>query len=165
MFMLKKKQLIYIMGIWIVLQSCASWNTLQLNSSTQPILLGSKISADSGFNAECIERIEDFSCEFRHEVEEGSYSESEHISVELGGYEQILDNTCDMLNEAFVDDTLRFIADVQIEIEVGTGISLSNVLAAFLASLITDNESSMGSYQNESFKISGMIYRKMNNEK
>lgn len=153
------------LGILILLQSCASWNTLQLTPSTQPIFLGYKISPDSSTETAPLEVIKDFQCKFVHESEEGSYSEGRHVSVELGGFDQTEDNIYSRLSEAFEDDTARFIADVQVEIGVRTGISFSNVISSILASLITDNESNIGSYQTEFFNISGTVYRIKGNEK
>lgn len=162
---LKQITILCSLGILILIQCCAPWNTLSLNQTTQPILLGTKISPDSSTTTTRLELISDFKCEFTHESEESSYSESEHISVELGGYDQIQENIYLKLSEAFEEDTTRFIADVRIELGVRTGISFFNVISAILASLITDNESNIGSYQSEFFNISGVVYRIKSNEK
>ncbi len=161
----KTKYFILTLSIWVLLQGCASWYTIQLPPTLQPVYLGSGITPDTSYEEIFIETLSDFQCKCVHETEEGSYSESEHVSIELGGYDQVRDNIYSNLCEAFEDDSARFIADIQVEIGIRTGISLSNVFMAILASMITDNESNMGSYQTEFFKLSGIVYRINDDEK
>jgi len=161
----KTKYFILTLGIWVLLQGCSSWFTIQLPPTLQPVYFGSGITPDTSADEISIETLSDFRCKCVHEAEEGSYSEGEHVSIELGGYDQIQDNIYSSLSEAFEDDSARFIADIQVEIGVRTGISLSNVIAAVLSSMITDNESNMGSYQTEFFKLSGTVYRIKDDEK
>ncbi len=160
----KKILIAFILLAFALFPGCTSWKTLNLPPSLQPVYLGQKITPDSTVSSSSVEPVEDFKCGILYKMEESAYSEGEHISVELGGYDEVKDNMTTRLKAVFQNDTLRFIADVHVKLKVRTGLSVSNVISAILASWITDNESSTGFYNTESFQLVGKVYRKKDDE-
>lgn len=156
----KKTLIAFIIVAFALFPGCTSWKPLSLPSSIQPVYLGQKITSASTVSSSSVEPVENFKCGLLYEIEESIYSEGEHISVELGGYNEVKDNMATRLNAVLHNDSLRFIADIRVKLEVRTGISVSSVLSAILASWITDNDSNAGFYNSESFQLVGKVYRK-----
>ena len=147
---------IFLVFLFSFLQSCASWYTLQFDTVQQPIQFGAlQIETE----LDTLGLISGFS---EHHFEEGTYAESQHISIVFDGKDEISENLNRTIYSALDDDPAHFIGDGEIIIEVEHGISFGAIFLGMIAGWITDEQAEYGSHSIESIDYNGVVYKLKN---
>jgi hypothetical protein len=144
--------------IFLIVQSC-NWHSLQLQPVSQPIYLGPQITSFGETDSSAIDSIGLISGICMHQKEKETVSQSENITIALGGKDYTKENINSSIKTALQDDPNRFIANGQMLVEIEYGISVGAVLSFILAEIITNGESELGYYTNESIYFLGTVYR------
>lgn len=139
---------------FMTLQSCVSWHTLKFETKNQPVQFGPHLLSTTQ-----IDTLGEISGISTHNSEEDTYSKSKHMSITFEGKNEISENVNTTIYKALNDDPGHFIADGQIVIEVKYGISAGSVFLGMLASMITNEDSDIGTYSTESIYYNGIVYK------
>lgn len=152
--MIKKHFLIAtFLGLFLIFMGCKSWHNLALETTDQPIQLGS-LHFPSHFDS-----LGTVSGYYTYDIVEDTYSDSDNISITFTGGEYMDENITYTLYRELDENPNHFIADSKFVVEVKTGISFGAILASFIGSAITGNESTIGSYSTEKIQINGVVYK------
>ena len=132
---------------------CKTWHTLEYESNNQPILLGPYITTSQVDTMGIVDGY------FRLHSEDEVYSESDNVSVTLGGEEYIEESLSLTIYQALDDHPDHFIADGVLQVEVEQGITFWGFLKTVIAGAITGEESSGGEFSTQTIRHSGVVYK------
>ncbi|HET8865761.1 MAG TPA: hypothetical protein VFM80_08675 [Gracilimonas sp.] len=136
----------------ILLQGCQTWYALEYKTESQPIQFGPHIAASK------VDTLGLISGYFKQYSEEEVYSESENLSITLGGEDYMEENLSYTVYRALEDNPEHFIADGFIEIKVKQGVTFWGFLRNVIAGAITGEETNGGGYSTETIRYIGVVY-------
>jgi hypothetical protein len=133
-------------------------HVLDLRRFEQPIQMGALNIAQTDSQSQHIASYQTISGNLIHEIDEGATSSDENSSLKIGGGEYAQKTLFSEIESTLQNHPDRFIADLQMSVEVKHGISVGTFFASFLSSLITDDDSEIGQFTTEKFYFSGKTY-------
>lgn len=139
--------------LFILFQGCKIWHTLEFETESQPIQFGPH-NAASG-----VDTLGVISGYYKQYSEDEVYSESDKVSVTLGGDEYIEENLTTTVYKALEDHPEHFIADGLIEVKVKRGITFWGFFRTMIAGAIIGKESEGGEYSTEVIHYTGLVYK------
>jgi hypothetical protein len=139
--------------VLLYFQSCTSWHSLKFETEKQPIQFGPHLQNTILDTLGVISGIS------RHNFEEDTFAESEHMSVVFKGKDEVKENITTTIYKALYDDPQHFIADGQVIVEVEHGISMGSIFLGMIASFMTDDDPDVGTYSIESIYYNGIVYK------
>ncbi|MFN2374880.1 MAG: hypothetical protein ABR545_13815 [Cyclonatronaceae bacterium] len=144
---------LFFVCLFILFQGCTTWHALEYETEFQPIQFGPH---NASFGVDTLGVISGY---YKQYSEDEVFSESENVSVALGGDEYIEENLSSTVYKALEDHPDHFIADGHVEVKVKRGITFWGFLKIMIAGLITNEESQGGEYSTEVIQFTGIVYR------
>ena len=142
----------FICFFFIIFQSC-NWHSLKLHPVSQPVYLGSQIDSSVADSVGIVSGL----CV--HEKEEETVSQSGNVTLSFGGKDYTKENINSTIRAALQDDPNRFIANGQMVVDIEHGMSVGAILSSIFATIITNGDSDIGVYNNESIYFWGTVYK------
>ena len=133
-------------------------HVLDLRSVEQPIQMGALQISQADSLSPRIASYQTVSGNLIHEIDEGSTSSDENSRLTIGRGEYAQQTLFSEIDSALQNRPDRFIADVQLSVEVEHGISVGTLLASILGAWITEDETEPGEFTSEKFYLSGKTY-------
>ena len=136
---------------------------LDLHAVKQPIQMGALQFLQNDSLSHEFTQTQTISGDFVHEVDEGATSSDENSRLTIGGGEYAKQTLFSAIDSALQNRQNRFIADVQLSVEVEHGISIGAVLGSILGAAITEDETETGEFTFEKFYLAGKTYEIISN--
>ena len=142
-----------LIAAFLLLAGCTSWHSLKFETENQPIQFGPHLQNTTLDTLGVISGIS------KHDFEEDTYAESEHLSVVFEGKDEVKENITTTIYKALYDDPQHFIADGQVIVEVEHGISMGTIFLGMIAGFLTNEDPDVGTYSIESIYYNGIVYK------
>lgn len=149
----KSIHIFYTCLFCLLFQGCKTWHTLEYETNKQPIQLGPHHTA---LKVDTLGVVTGY---YRLHSEDDVYSESDNVSVTLGGDEYIEENISTTIYRSLDDNPDHFIADGVFRVEVEQGITFWGFMKTVIAGALTGGDSSGGEFSTQTIRHSGVIYK------
>jgi len=147
----------FFIAIIVCLSSC-TWHSMYLDPVSQPIYFG------TSFDPSAVDSLGIISGLSVHEEEGESITQTRNVTFSFGGKDYTTENINSAISTALQVDPNRFIANGQIVVEIEHGISTGAIFSSILATIITEEDSELGHYTDESIYFRGIVYKLKNQE-